>query len=252
MPARVTLSQAREIRRRHEDAQAALYFQCEVRLERRVELGRRVVAGPDGAAVHAHGDGFARKAHGQSLPAALPGVVGDLPGAPAANHREYQPAPRPDQACALGGNRRQVGYAVERAEVGVGTVELTFARQALQFMRPQRVDVDRQPGLLGPLAGARHHARRPVGGRDLVTLTGQVHGVQAGAAAQVDEPAPRCEAGLEPAPHLGAHVLDGDVVATGSVVVGGHAVEGLLGVRQAFVQQRRGGGMGRVHAEVAS
>jgi len=60
-------------------------------------------------------------------------------------------------------------------------------------------------------------------------------GVEAGAAAEVDQTARGAKRRVEPAPHLGAHLLDQLVVAALAVVIGGNAVERVARVAQSRV-----------------
>src|SRR5207244_9978281 len=81
--------------------------------------------------------------------------------------------------------------------------------------------------LRAPL-GALDHPRRPVRGRNAMPPVSHANGVQTCAAPQVDQAGAWSKRGVQPAPHLGAHVLDQAIVAAWPVIVRGDTVEGLL------------------------
>src|SRR5258708_890573 len=74
-------------------------------------------------------------------------------------------------------------------------------------------------------------------------------GVEAGAAAQVDQSAASRECGIQQPPHFAAHVLDEVIVAPRTVVVGSDTVKGIPRVTQLRLRGRwcRLGDTGSVH-----
>src|SRR5262249_10859628 len=92
-------------------------------LEGAIELARRVGARPQDPLVHAHRLHVLGEAHSHSLPVTLQNVVTDLPRAYPANHREHECTAWLQQSCALLRDDSEVGYAVERPEVRVGSIE---------------------------------------------------------------------------------------------------------------------------------
>src|SRR6185437_2211879 len=76
------------------------------------------------------------------------------------------------------------------------------------------------------LVGSLDHAGRPIDREDAVAALRHAHGIESRAATEVEQVALPRKACIEPAPHFPAHMPDQGIVASGSVVVGGDAVEG--------------------------
>jgi hypothetical protein len=145
------------------------------------------------------------------------------------------------QTGAFARDRREVGHAVERTKIGIRAIERAFPLQSVQLVRADGERAQRGRRALAARAFDRalHHLPRPVGRGDVVPEPGHADRIQSGAAAEVDQAAARSKRRIQPAPHLGAHVLDRRIVAARAVVVGGNAVKGLPGVAQLRLGRHR-------------
>ena len=76
-----------------------------------------------------------------------------------------------------------------------------------------------------PGASPLDHQLRPVRRHDAIAELSEVDRVEAGAAAEVEEPRARGSLRRDGAPELRAHALDQRVVADGTVVRRGNAIE---------------------------
>ncbi len=94
-----------------------------------------------------------------------------------------------------------------------GEVELSDLNEGIQL----------SAGHLG--AGGGEHARRDVGGEDTHAPGGQVGGVLASAAAELDDTLAGLEESIEPLPDGGAHQATDGAASEAVVVVGGHPVK---------------------------
>src|ERR1700722_11409806 len=138
VPAKMFLAHPRQIWRRREYAQSAIVFEREVRLERSIKLARTIVARPNGVIVHAYGYHIAGEPYFRSRPAPTPQVMRKLPRAEAADHCEYKRAAGLEQARTFARHVGQVGYTIERAEIGVGAIIGALPVEALQFVSANR------------------------------------------------------------------------------------------------------------------
>src|SRR5258708_1316778 len=211
-----------------------MLFEREVRFERSIKLAGTRVARPKGVIIHAYGYHIAGEPYSRSSPAPTPQVMRKLPRAEAADHREYKRGARLEQARTFARYVGQVGYAIERAEIGIGTIIDALPVEALQLMSAHR----NRPYPIGQVlafrtvAGPLYHLRRPIGGGDMMSDLRHADGIKASAAAQIDQSAARSECGVQPAPHFAAHFLNKNIVAAWTVIVCGDAVERLLSVAQ--------------------
>ena len=185
--ARVPQRERFHVGRRGEQSQAAQGAECEARaLEGRPKLGGTVVRGPDGAAVQRDRDGPIGCAPPRLAPLSFHGEEGELPRTDTADDRRDQHAPGPQAAADRRGSDGKVVHAIQRAEVGVGGVEVVD-RQPIELVDAKVVYRQRplEAGSGGAVLGPPHHLRRPVDGRDAVALLGKRRGIETGAAAQV-------------------------------------------------------------------
>ncbi len=189
---------------------------------------------PDGVAVHSHRHEAARVADPDSGPSAAARVVADFPRTDAANHREHERATRLDQASALAGRLAEIRHAVEWAKVGVRSVVGRVGREVPQFLPTESDgrDTVRDTFARCTIRGSAYHLRRPVCRGHFVPQPGHAHRIESGAATDVDQSARRGKGGIEPVPHLLAHLPDQVVVAPGAIVVRGDAVESFPGLTQ--------------------
>src|SRR3981081_2651004 len=108
-----------QVRRRHEYTQSPMVLKREVALEPPIELAWRVVASPDSVFIHPDRHDITGKPYFHSRPVPLLRVMGDLPWAPAADHREHERTAGLQQTRACSRYIGQVGYAIERTEIGI-------------------------------------------------------------------------------------------------------------------------------------
>src|SRR6266404_563516 len=206
----------------------------EVAPERPAELSRRVIARPDSVLVHAYRHGVAREAHFQPRPAPPQRVMDDLPWTYAPDYREHQRTAGLQQSGTCARHIRQIGYAIQRTQIGVRAVKTAFTLEALKLMRADShcLDAIGHRLLTRAFGGTGNHLRRPVRGGYSVSEPGHTNGVQARAASKIDHSAASREGPIQPTPHLIAHVLDQRIVAARTIVIGGNAVERVLCVAQ--------------------
>src|SRR5258707_1196870 len=234
VPAGVFLAHPRQIWRRREDTQSAIVFEREMRFEGSIKLARTIVARPYGVVIHVYGYYIAGEPYSRSGPTPTPQIMCKLPRAEAADNCKYKRAARLEEARTFSRHVGQVGYAIERAEIGIGTIIDALPVETLQFMSAHR---DR-PYPIGQIlafrtvAGPPYHLRRPIGSSDMMSDLRHADGIKASAAAQIDQSAARGEGGVQPAPHFAAHFLNKNIVAARTVIVCGDAVERFLSVAQ--------------------
>src|SRR6185437_4907528 len=161
----------------------------ELRRERPIQLERRPIRGPDSVSIHPDRDHPAREADSDPAPVAATRVVADLPRTPTADDREHESPTGPDQARALARDAAQVGYAVERAEVGVRAIVASRPLEAVELLRAERQGAHplAHERALGARGGPACHERRPVGRQDAVSLLCHADGIEARAAAELEE-----------------------------------------------------------------
>ena len=186
---RRTPRQPRQVRRRNEQAQRFDAPDAELAVEMAGELARRVVAGPDRPAGHPDRDLAALQPDERPPESTLADVVRDLPGAHAPDHREQAAAARRHHGRQLGRGDGEVVDAVECPEVRVRAVEPLAARhQRRQIVGAGAFGGERADRhLRGAGRGALDHRRRPVGRMHAIAPLSEMHRVDTGAAAEVDE-----------------------------------------------------------------
>src|SRR5271156_1443705 len=138
--------------------------ELEIASEGAMKLARRVVSSPDGVSVHADGDESASEADAKPRPTPLRGVIADLPGAQASDHREYQRASGLEQARARARHIREVRHAIECAEIRIRAVKGGILLEPAEFMRadPERHDPIGDRLASRALRRAGDHLRGPI------------------------------------------------------------------------------------------
>src|SRR5580698_9197294 len=202
--------------------------ELEIASEGAIELAWSVVASPDGVSVHADGDESASEADSQPRPTPSRGVIADLPRAQASDHREYQRAPGLEQARARARHIREVRHAIECAEIRIRPVKGGILLEPPELMRadPERRDPIGDRLASCALRRAGDHLRGPIRSGYVVSQPGHAYCIQPGPAAQIDQPAARRERGIQPSPHLLAHILNQGVITSRTIVIRGDAIEG--------------------------
>jgi hypothetical protein len=234
VPGGMALAQSRQIRWGSENTQSPEVGQLEMGAERTVELPRPIVVRPDSVAVHSYRHEAARVADPDSGPSATARVVADFPRTDAANYREHERATRLDQASALPGRLVEIRHAVKWPKVGIRSVIGRIGRETLQFLTTETDgrDTVRDAFARRTIRGPAYHLRRPVCRGHFVSQPRHAHRIEPRSATDVDQSARRGKGGIEPVPHLLPHLLDQVVIAPGTVVVRGDAVECVPGLTQ--------------------
>ncbi len=94
----------------------------------------------------------------------------DFPRADTPDHCEYERPARFKQPGAFTRHVRQIGHAIERAEIGIRAVIDAFAGQALQFVSADCYRLHKRCHVFsfGTIPRPLHHLWRPVGCRDVM------------------------------------------------------------------------------------